>query len=397
MRIPYLLLSIVCVLFLVIDIRLYYLLLKRCASKVPARIQLGFAIMCYAVMIVALCMPRRDGSDAQLLSVMWMLFALLSVYVSKGVFVIVDGIASLPRLWHKGRWRWLTLTGGILSVVIFLLIWWGALINRFRVDVREVEVEIPDLPAAFDGYRMVQFSDLHTGTYGSDTTFVSYLVDRINALDGDVILFTGDIVNRRTEELLPFVDVLGRLDAPDGVYSILGNHDYGDYSDWPSEEAKQQNLLDLHRLQRSMGWRLLLNEHEAVYHDGDSIMMVGVENVGDPPFATYGSLADAYPELSDRNVKILLSHNPAHWQMDIERSDTSNIALTLAGHTHAMQIEAFGISPAAFRYRYWGGLYKSADKRRQLYVNIGAGTVGMPMRLGATPEITVITLRKAGK
>ena len=397
MRLPLIMLGCSVLLFLLIDWRIYAAARHRCASKVPARLQLVSALILCAILIVTVCLPRRDGSDSQLLCIMWSLFGILSVYIAKAVFVIVDFIGCLPKFFGGKRIRCLSLTGGILAVLTFLLVWWGALINRFRVDVREVDVEVPDLPEAFEGYRIVQFSDLHTGTYGSDTTFVSHLVNCIDALDGDMVVFTGDIVNRHTDEILPHVQALSRLDAPDGVYSILGNHDYGDYSEWPSAEAKQRNLKDLIDIQRSMGWHLLLNEHDAVVRDGDSIMIIGVENVGDPPFTTYGSLPDAYSSPSDSNTKILLSHNPAHWQRDIAKCDTMNIALTLSGHTHAMQIEAFGHSPASFRYRYWGGLYSDPedDGKRQLYVNIGAGTVGIPMRLGATPELTVITLHRA--
>lgn len=396
MRLPLMLLTCSVLLFLLIDWRIYAVARKRCASKVPARIQLVSSALLYAALIVTVCLPRRGGSDSQLLYIMWSLFSIMSVYFAKAVFVIIDFIGCIPKMLGGKRMRLVSLVGGILAVFTFLLIWWGALVNRFRVDVREVEVEVPGLPAAFDGYRLVQFSDLHTGTYGSDTTFVSRMVDCINGLNCDMVVFTGDIVNRHTDEILPHVSVLSRLDAPDGVYSILGNHDYGDYSDWPSAEAKQRNLKDLIDIQRSMGWHLLLNEHDAVVRDGDSIMVIGVENVGDPPFTTYGSLTKAYAHPSDSNTKILLSHNPAHWQNDIAKCDTMNIALTLSGHTHAMQMEAFGVSPASMRYKYWGGLYADPedDGKRQLYVNIGAGTVGLPMRIGATPELTVITLRR---
>ncbi|MCM1483892.1 MAG: metallophosphoesterase [Muribaculaceae bacterium] len=396
MRIPFVLLIIGAVFFLGIDWRIYRIASKRFASKVPARIHLVITGVLYALMLTAICMPRRGGSDGQLLTVMWLLFGVMSVYFSKLVFVLIDVVACIPRIWHGHRWRPVTFAGGVLGILTFLLMWWGALVNRFRVDINEVDVEVAGLPASFDGYRILQFSDLHTGTFGSDTTFVSRLVDTMNALNPDVIVFTGDIVNRRTEEMIPHAEVLSRLDAPDGVYSILGNHDYGDYSDWPSAEAKKDNMELMYRLQRGMGWKLLLNEHDALVRDGDSIMLIGVENVGDPPFATYGSLEKAYPNLSDSNIKVLLSHNPAHWEADIAPTDTANVALTLSGHTHAMQMEAFGVSPAALRYKCWGGMYDSPghDGAGKLYVNIGVGTVGMPMRIGATPELTVITLRR---
>lgn len=395
MRIYFLPLLLIVIACLACDVYIYMAALKRCTSKVWSRVQLWGSVGMYLLLVVALCMPRRGGSEETLLCIMWMLFAFLSVYASKILFVVIDLLASIPMLFRHRRLHWLTVAGGVMAVMVFVLMWWGALVNRFRTQVREVEVSIPGLPEQFDGYRLVQFSDFHVGTYGSDTTYVSKVVDELNGLNGDVILFTGDIVNRRTDELLPFVKPLSRLNAKDGVYSILGNHDYGDYSNWESEELKSQNMVLMDSLQNVMGWRLLRNEHVFLHNNADSIALIGVENVGDPPFAVYGSLADSYPSLGDSVVKVLLTHNPAHWTSEIAGNDNINIALSLSGHTHAMQIELFGLSPAAWRYPTWGGMYADRDSLHRLYVNIGIGTVGLPMRVGATPEITVLTLRSA--
>lgn len=393
MRLPIVLMIVALAINLLIDAYIYVAARKRCRSTVPAMIQIISSLCIYAGLFVTLGIPRRTGTDAELLTVMWLLFGYFTLFVPKLVFVIIDAIASIPLFFMHRRMHWLSLSGGMLAVMTFLVMWWGALVNRYRMQVNEITVEIPDLPEAFDGYRIVQFSDLHSGTYGNDTTYVSHVVDRINAVNADMIVFTGDIVNRRTSELPPFVPVLSRLGASDGVFSILGNHDYGDYSDWNSDAEKKQSMQQLIDLQREMGWRLLLNEHEVIRHDGDSIILVGVENVGDPPFPCYGSLEDSYPSLSDSNTKILLTHNPAHWIGGIAGQDSINIALTLSGHTHAMQIEILGWSPAKYRYSTWGGIYRDDKDEHPLYVNIGLGTVGIPMRLGATPEITVLTLR----
>lgn len=395
MRIPWLLFSISAIIIILCDLYIYLVARKRCKSRVPERIQLISSIAAYVLLAVAVALPRRGGDDSTLRAIMWMLFIVISVYFSKITFVVFDLIASIPRLFKQRRIKWISLAGGILAVVMFLSMWWGALVNRFRLDVKYVEIPVENLPAAFDGYRIIQISDLHTGTYGNDTTFVSQFVDRINSLDGDVIMFTGDIVNRHSEELIPFIAPLSRLDAPDGVISILGNHDYGDYHSWTSLDDKAADRQHLLNYQKQMGWQLLLNSHELIHHGTDSIAVIGVENIGDPPFKIYGSLKDSYPELNDSVTKILLTHNPAHWVQDIADHNDKNIALTLSGHTHAMQIEAFGISPASWRYDQWGGLYHDKSGKHPLYVNIGAGTVGLPMRLGATPEITVITLKKA--
>ncbi len=394
MRIPVLLFACLIILSLAVDVYIYIVAKKRCRSAVPSRIQLygGIILLCFVITMV--CIPRRSGSDSQLLFIMWCLFGFLSVYLSKFLFCIIDIIACSPKLFHKKRLSWLSVTGGVLAILTFLLIWWGALVGRYRIQVNEVEISVANLPDSFDGYKIVQFSDIHVGTFGSDTAFVKQFVDRINAENGDLIVFTGDIVNRKTDELLPFVSVFSELEAPDGVLSILGNHDYGDYSDWPDSVSKAENMSMLYDLNKKMGWNLLSNSHEYIYNGTDSIAIIGVENVGDPPFKIYGSLKNSYPDLQDSVVKILLTHNPAHWSQEVEGSD-KNIALTLSGHTHAMQMELFGVSPAVFRYKTWGGLYNDENNRHQLYVNIGAGTVGLPMRLGATPEITVFTLRKA--
>ena len=395
MRIPVLPFVITLFVCVVADVYIYIIAKRRCRTSVPSRMQLITSLLMYAGLIVGVALPRRSGSDGTLLSVMWILFSFSTVYLPKILFVVIDLIACIPKLFHKRRLGWLSLSGGVLALVLFISMWWGALVNRYRVQVVEIDVPIENLPQGFDGYRIVQFSDLHTGTFGTDTTFVSHLADKLNSLNGDVIVFTGDIVNRRTDELEPQWRPLARLDAPDGVYAILGNHDYGDYSEWKNAAWKQDNMNALYDYFNLMGWRLLLNEHEMLRHGNDSIALVGVENVGDPPFTVYGSLPDSYPDLADGVVKVLLSHNPAHWVTDIADNDSVNVALTLSGHTHAMQIEVCGLSPAAGRYPTWGGLYTDKSNSHKLYVNIGAGTVGFPMRLGATPEITVLTLRRA--
>ncbi|MDE6692142.1 MAG: metallophosphoesterase, partial [Muribaculaceae bacterium] len=191
---------------------------------------------------------------------------------------------------------------------------------------------------------------------------------------------------------IPFISTMRRLHAPYGVYSVMGNHDYCDYSAWPSMSDNVADEDNLKRMEAEADLTMLNNSFSWIRSGSDSIALIGVENIGDPPFRVYGDLSEAYPDIADDNVKILLSHNPAHWQDDIEDNIDTNVALTLSGHTHAMQIELMGWSPAMFRYRYWGGLY-SDTKGQKLYVNIGAGTVGMPFRIGATPEITLFTLR----
>ncbi len=345
--------------------------------------------------IVAIAWPKKSASDDGLLSLMWFLYAYFSIYIPKYLFIIVDLLGKIPCLWHKNQIRGFAQTGIILAIATFGLMWWGALINRYRINIEKVEIAEPSLPDAFNGMTIAQLSDLHVGSYGSDTTYIHRLVETVNALHPDLIVFTGDIVNRRSDELVPFVKTLSGLKAPLGVYSILGNHDYGDYFAWDSPEAKDANMELLYNLQNRMGWTMLNNESKTFYSGTDSLALIGVENIGDPPFHVYGDLDKAYPgDLDDPAFKILLSHNPAHWTADIAEAPDKNIALTMSGHTHAMQMELFGMSPAAFRYRTWGGLYHDSDRAHTLYVNIGIGEVGIPARIGATPEITLFTLTK---
>lgn len=393
MRLPLIATLVLLFFAIAIDYYLWRRIKKVSRRKLWLRIHVVVSIIFNAGLLLVICLPKRRGADSGLELIMWTLYTYFSVYIPKFLFVIFDAIAALPLLWRRKRWKWLSISGIVIAVAVFLIMWWGALVNRYSIDVRNVDVTVADLPEAFDGYTIAQISDFHVGTFGTDTTFVSKVVDKVNSLSPDIVAFTGDIVNRRSSELRPFVSPLSRMHARDGVLSILGNHDYGDYYSWDTPEAKAENMKELLAMQAEMGWQMLNNATSFIYRGNDSIAIIGVENVGDPPFTVYGDLDMAYETLDDPTVKILLSHNPAHWVEDIKDSPDKNIALTLSGHTHAMQMSAFGVSPAALRYPTWGGLYEDEDGH-QLYVNIGLGEVAIPARIGATPEITLITLRR---
>lgn len=394
MRIPWIPLVIFLLLSVFSDFYIYKCLKTRFRNRFWSRLHLWISIILYVVLACALLMPRKSGDNDILLSVMWMLYTFLSVYLSKYLFVLIDLISRIPCLFRRKRIRAISVVAAFVGFFTFACMWWGALINRFNIDVKEVEISRSDLPARFDGYRIVQISDMHTGTYGSDTTFISKVVDRVNTLSPDLIVFTGDIVNSRSFELTPHLSPLSRLSAPDGVISIMGNHDYGDYATWNSPEEKAGSVQYLKDMQRSIGWEMLNNSTRLIGRGSDTIAIIGVENIGDHPFPVYGSLAKAYPATEDSRFKILLTHNPAHWTDSISGNSDINIPLTLSGHTHAMQMEVAGISPAALRYPTWGGLYADNDSTHLLYVNIGLGTVGFPARIGAEPEISVLTLHK---
>ncbi|MBD5287465.1 MAG: metallophosphoesterase [Bacteroides sp.] len=375
-------------------------------------------IIGYGLLVAVMCIPVRDESS-DILPVMWLLYSFLTIYISKIVYALISLITRLCSFISKGRIRERRYErdikrgnvgvkiGMILAFCTFFLLWWGVFFTRREIRVNQVTITSAKLPAAFNGYKIVQFSDAHVGTWGNDTTFISKLVDRINGLKPDMIVFTGDIVNRRTDELQPFLKVLSRLKAKDGVYSVLGNHDYGDYIDWKNEADHKRNNELLARWEKEMGWRLLNNERAFVTKGNDSIVLIGVENWGEPPFPEYGRLTEAYPShrdstynLNDSRFKILLTHNPEHWSREV--LNISNIDLSLSGHTHAMQmmisIGNWKWSPSVFKYSRWGGLYKEKSKSGEpmnLYVNIGSGEVGMPSRIGsAYPEITEIILHR---
>ncbi len=369
-----------------VDYVIFRILKSRCRC-IWSRIHVGISSIITLFIIIVISLPRRNGSDDQLLFIMWTLFSYFSIYLPKYTFFL-----SSILCYKKKTAKYITSAGLFIGFICTALMWWGALVNRYNIEIKDVSVEIKDLPTSFDNYRIAQISDLHLGTLNGDTIFISKLVNIINSLDVDLVAFTGDIVNRKSEELLPYESLLSRIKAKDGVFSVLGNHDYGDYLDWATLNDKEDNIHLMYEINQRMGWDLLLNESKYLYRGKDSIVVIGVENIGDPPFKIYGSLDKAYHSLEDSITKILLTHNPAHWENELKDNEKYNIALTLSGHTHAMQIELFGLSPSIFRYDYWKGLYNDSYNR-YLYVNIGVGTVAMPMRIGATPEITVFTLK----
>lgn len=355
-----------------------------------------YSSIALAVLLVAvLLIPKRGVGDNTLTGVMVVLYTYISIYAGKFVYVIFDLVGSIPRLFHRPRLLWPGRIGIFAGLFVTGLMVWGATVNRFNVQVKQVDIIRADVPPAFDGLKIVQISDIHTGSYMGNTGHLQKIVRTINSLEPDMVLFTGDIVNRHSSELQPYMATLSGLQAPLGVYSVTGNHDYGDYHNWATPQDKADDVRHLWHLQRQMGWTMLNDSSVTLRAGNDSMVVMGVQNISEPPFITYGNLAKAYPgNLADSTFKVLMSHNPMHWNMDISNNPHNNIALTLSGHTHAMQIELGGKSPAALRYPTWGGLYADSDSTHLLYVNIGTGTVGIPARIGATPEITLFTLHR---
>ncbi len=265
--------------------------------------------------------------------------------------------------------------------------------NKYNYQLKKISLTFPNLPKAFKGFKIIQISDIHSGSFQNKKA-VEKGVDMILKQQPDIILFTGDLVNDRHEEMLDYIDVFSKLNAPYGVYSILGNHDYGDYLKWESTKAKQKNLEKLKQLQAQMGWRLLMNEHVVIEKDNDAFALLGIENWGAKAhFPKYGKMEEAYKGTEKYQFKILMSHDPSHWDAEVRKKYT-DIDLMLAGHTHGMQ---FGIenpyfkwSPVHWIYKQWAGLYEEGNQK--LYVNRGFGFIGYPGRVGILPEITLIEL-----
>ena len=258
-----------------------------------------------------------------------------------------------------------------------------------QIQVKEFTYTSARLPKAFDGYRIVQISDLHLGTLRGREGVVENVVHEINACEPDLVVFTGDLVNYHADEVEPFREILSGIRATDGVVSVMGNHDYAQYFHWPTSADSLADIRRLQQEQRNLGWHLLLNENLVLHRDQASIAIIGVENDGRPPFPARADLKRAQQGVDSTTFKVLLSHDPTHWRRAV--LPQTNIDLTLSGHTHGMQFQMGGFSPAAWIYDEWGGPYY--DGQRALYVNLGTGEVLIPFRLGAWAELTLITLR----
>jgi predicted MPP superfamily phosphohydrolase len=303
---------------------------------------------------------------------------------TEGEVINDDGISRSVFL----SWLGLAAGGGLFGTLVY------GFGNKYNYNVKRVQLSFDNLPAGFKGLRILHISDIHSGSF-TNKTAVMKGVQKILAEKADLILFTGDLVNDKATEMRDYMDVFGLLKAPLGVYSTLGNHDYGDYITWPSYGVtKEQNLENVKKVHASLGWRLLMNEHVILEKNGSEIALLGVENwSAKARFPKHGRMDLAYPGAEKYPFKILMSHDPSHWDAMI-RPQYSDIDLTLSGHTHGMQfgieIPGFKWSPVQYVYKEWAGLYE--EGKQKLYVNRGYGFIGYPGRVGVMPEITVITL-----
>ena len=327
---------------------------------------------------------------------------LIIIMFGEDIFRLFSGlyakINSNDSFYLPSRRKFVSTIALGLAAIPFTSLLYGMYKGRYNYKVLKYALEFDDLPEAFHGYTLTQISDIHSGSF-SDEEKVKYAVDLVNQQKSDIILFTGDLVNNLAEEMQRWKTTFSSLKAADGVYSVLGNHDYGDYVNWNSQSEKAENLSQLKQLQKEMGWDLLLNENRTLSKNGEQIKLIGVENWGEGGFKKAGDLKKASEGVSKEDFKIVMSHDPSHWQSQI-KTDERNYQLTLSGHTHGMQfgIEIPGVirwSPVKYRYENWAGIYEELG--RYINVNRGFGFLGYPGRVGIWPEITVIQLKKKGK
>jgi len=334
----------------------------------------------------------------------------LALKILTGIYLVLNVLAKAIGQWYKKRFpppasvetssasavtrKKFLYQSALLVASLPVTVKGFNLINlAYDYRVRRLSIALPNLPKAFHGLRIGQISDIHCGSLGN-VTAVSGGVDLLMQEKPDLIFFTGDLVNRQTDEVDQYVKIFRQVKAPLGVFSVLGNHDYGEYRSWPSEAAKRQDFEDMLTAHEELGWNLLRNQNHLLKDQGSTLAILGVENWGVKRFSKYGKISEAYRGAEDADAKLLLSHDPSHWEAKV--LDYPDIDLTFSGHTHGFQfgIEAgnFRWSPSQYLYKQWAGLYQKGGQ--YIYVNRGYGFVGMPGRVGIPPEITVVELVK---
>ncbi len=390
---------------LLIDIYAFQAFRTVIKSKVLVSIIYWFATVgVYAWFIYGLNIVRSHGHMGPIITSFFAVMVL--TYVSKIVISVPLLLEDVYRLGKyvstlfttepvemESRRKFVSQTALILAAIPFTSVLYGITKGKYNYRVRRETLYFDDLPDAFDGFTLTQISDIHSGSFDNKEK-VNYGIDLVNEQQSDMIVFTGDLVNNVADEMDPWKESFAKLSAKHGVYSILGNHDYGDYGNLTDAE-KVTNFKKLKDTHKEIGFRLLLDEHVPIEKDGEKISLIGVENWG-IGFHQHGDLEKAIKNVDHKDFKILLSHDPSHWEEQVKTHD-KHIHLTLSGHTHGMQfgIEIPGIkwSPVKYRYPRWAGLYE--ESKKYIYINRGFGYLAFPGRVGIWPEITVIELRKA--
>ena len=404
------------VFFLLVDLYLYQAVLAVSADWSPVwRKLLRYGFWVPTVLCITALAWWMFGDPYRITSGTrnWILTGLFATYFSKvfGIlFVLIDDLqrgvrwaasyfsgAEAQPIGGKAipRSEFLTKAAMIATAIPFGTMAYGIISGAHDYRIRRVRVNLPNLPASFDGMRIGHISDVHSGSFYNKTA-VQGGVDMLMREKPDVVFFTGDLVNNQAVEMRDYVNVFDKVKAPLGVFSVTGNHDYGDYHDWTSQDAKRKNFRDLMAAHKQMGYQLLMNEHRFIREGSDRIAIIGNENWGGRGFAKYGKLAQAYNGTDDSPVKLLLSHDPSHWDLQV-RTEFPEIDIMFSGHTHGFQ---FGVeigdikwSPSQYAYKQWSGLYQ--EGKQFLYVNRGFGYLGYPGRIGMPPELTIMELKRA--
>jgi len=375
-----------------------------------------FAYFLFVIMVVGnlifytLILDRSTANEPKLMYAIGFFLSLFVFQILVTIFLMGEDIFRIPQgiyayfskipdqnQFLPQRRKLISQIAVGLAAIPFTSLLYGMFRGKYNFKVLTYELEYDDLPEAFEGFKITQISDIHSGSF-DNAKKVQYGVDLVNAQGSDVVFFTGDLVNNKADEIIPWIETFKKINAKHGVYSVLGNHDYGDYMRWESPEAKKKNMQALEKAQKQMGWDLLLNQSRFIEKDGQRIAVIGVENWGSG-FKQVGDLNKALTDVSEKDFKILMSHDPSHWEAEV-LPHPFKIHLTLSGHTHGMQ---FGIeipgwikwSPVKWRYKQWAGVYQESDQR--LNVNRGFGYLAYPGRVGIWPEVTVITLTKSKK
>jgi hypothetical protein len=392
-----------CIAILLVDTLAFYWLqsIIKLLHSVFLQNLINIAYWIFAIGLIASIISLKSRLDTmhpyrkQLLTSS--LFGLtIASFIPKIIFILVISILYFTNYVFSEEESLIAIPiiGLFSGFLPFLVIIHSIFRTLYRFKIHRIKINFEDLPANFEGLRIVHISDLHLGSFRSRHHILDRAVKIINHLEPDFIFFTGDLVNNNAWELKGWQTVLKKLKAKTGKYAVLGNHDYGDYSEWKSEERKQANFETIKYFYKKIDFKLLLNEAVSMEKEGEKIAVVGVENWGIPPFKQYGDLKKSLKSVANIPFKILLSHDPSHWNEEVTKK--TNIALTLSGHTHGMQaginIKSKNWSPIQYKYKQWAGLYKNLNQ--YLYVTRGLGWMGFPGRLGMRPEITLIELHQ---
>lgn len=416
---PYMAILIFSIIILIVDLYSFYgfkkikINLNKIAKIIFKIIFWSIPVIIIIALILLLNFRREVNPQNSMVYFHYFSGLFLLFYIPKLFFILFN---LLDDLFHLGKFlilklkkikyddstdvkisrsAFLTRVGLLLAGIPFLSIIYGIAWGRFDFIIRKTNLSFPNLPKEFDGFKIVQFSDFHLGSFLSNEDKVAEVVDLINKQNPDLVVFTGDMVNNLASEVDTFLPILSKLKAKHGMFSILGNHDYGEYVRWASPEKKRENIEQLIKNEEEIGFKMLMNSSTKIKIGDSSVALLGVENWGLPPFPQYGKLDKALANIDNSTFKILLSHDPTHW--DAEVVEKTNIDLTLSGHTHGAQ---FGIeipgwrwSPVNLRYKQWGGIYKK--KGQALNVNTGIGFIGFPGRIGMPPEVGLIILNSS--